>query len=107
MPYSIHDDNGYAFTGSKFQDFIKRNGIVWSHFLPHTPQQNGKIERRWVTLDWSLVSKDRIFSVIDEYNNYWPHSGVFKRFGKKTTPAEAREQLESWDGKDNLIHIYY
>lgn len=106
-PYSIHGDNGGEFTGAKFQEVMDTNGIVWSHSLPHTPQQNGKIERWWETLDGSLVSKDRIFSVIDEYNNYWPHSGLFKRFGKKTTPAEAREQLESWIGKDDLTHIYY
>ena len=39
-PYSIHGDNGGEFTGDKFQDVMDTNGIVWSHSLPYTPQQN-------------------------------------------------------------------
>ena len=107
-PYCIHADNGGEFTGNEFQETMKNCGIIWSHSKPYTPQENGKIERWWQTLDRSMIGTDNncIQKVVYEYNNYWSHAALTKRFGQKTTPAEARNYIESWQGKTDLVYIY-
>lgn len=105
-PFILHSDNGMEFKGSDFQKILNENNIKFTTTTPYTPQQNGKIERWWQTFDTSLISIDNLMTFVEEYNQNWYHHSLKERFGRKTTPAEARNLLSSWVGKDDLKYIY-
>lgn len=105
-PHTLHSDNGMEFWGEDFQKVLEENSINFTTTTPHTPQENGKIERWWQNFDMSLLSLDNLDQFVQEYNYYWNHASLYERFGRKTTPAEARSYLESWFGKSDLIYIY-
>lgn len=42
---TLRSDNGGEFCGGNFEQFLKKSGIVHQKTNPHTPQQNGVIER--------------------------------------------------------------
>lgn len=107
IPHTIHSDNGTEFTGIDFQTVLNENNIHWTHTLPYTPQQNGKIERWWKTLETSGADPSTLAAVIHEYNNYWEHSALRTRFGKDMTPAEAYQILDNWSDHDDLEFIYF
>lgn len=105
-PHILHSDNGMEFWGDDFQNVLKAYSIEFTTTTPYTPQENGKIERWWQTFDMSLISINNLNLLVDEYNNFWNHSSLEARFGRKTTPSEARNLLQSWIGKYNLQYIY-
>ena len=71
-------DNGGEFVENPFQSVLSANGIEEFRTHLYTPQQNGKIERFWSTIErargagfkWSL---EKIHETINEYNSYWNH----------------------------------
>lgn len=105
-PFILHSDNGMEFWGDDFQKVLDHYSIEFTTTTPYTPQENGKIERWWQTFDTSLISINNLDIFVDEYNKYWNHSSLKARFGRKTTPSEARNLLKSWVGKNDLTYIY-
>lgn len=105
-PHTLHSDNGMEFWGDDFQKVIDTYSIEFTTTTPYTPQENGKIERWWQTFDMALISINNLNLFVEEYNYFWNHSSLEARFGRKTTPNEARNLLQSWVGKSNLQYIY-
>lgn len=105
-PYILHSDNGLEFWGSDFQDVLISHQIHFTTNIPYLPQENGKIERWWKTFDQSLLDLNNLEGFVDEYKNIWYHSALKDRFGKNTTPADARSYLESWVNQNQLYYIY-
>ena len=49
-PKTMIMDNGTEFQGP-FEDLLQRRNVEIRKTLPYTPQQNGKIERWWDTIE--------------------------------------------------------
>jgi IS30 family transposase len=47
---TIRSDHGKEFENIKFDDFYNKRGYRHEYFAPHTPQQNGVVERKNRTL---------------------------------------------------------
>jgi putative transposase len=50
-PCVLGSDNGGEFTGAAFTGLLHQYGVTTWRTTPYTPQQNGKMERFWRTLD--------------------------------------------------------
>ncbi|XP_070004735.1 uncharacterized protein [Nicotiana sylvestris] len=48
---SIRSDHGTEFENAKFAEFCDENGIYHNFYAPRTPQQNGVVERKNMTLE--------------------------------------------------------
>jgi transposase InsO family protein len=105
-PYSVTCDNGMKFVGEAFQDLLETQGVRNWRTQPYTPEQNGKIERRWRTLEKSCKTYEAIDNVIDQYNQVWPHRSLTEMAGVKTTPAYAWQHWAHWQGHDDLVLDY-
>lgn len=92
-PFMLVIDNGKEFVGETFQLILKKYQIVDWRTRPYNPQQNGKIERFWQTLEQSANNKNpfinQIDSLINEYNFQWKHKSLTELYGRKITPNEA------------------
>ena len=45
----LRSDNGTEFTGEEFESVLRRNSIRHEFSAPHSPHQNGTVERSWRT----------------------------------------------------------
>jgi transposase InsO family protein len=50
QPLTLRSDNGLAFTSRRFKVTVRSYGIKQEFITPHTPQQNGMIERLFRTM---------------------------------------------------------
>lgn len=92
-PLTLRSDNGLVFTSKRFTVTVQRYGLQQEFIQPHTPQQNGMIERLfrtmkeqciWLTRFESLdEAKSAIGRWVDWYNHQRPHQAL-----KMRTPAE-------------------
>jgi transposase InsO family protein len=46
----LRSDNGREFTSKEFMDYFSSNGIKMQFFIARTPQQNGVVERKNMTV---------------------------------------------------------
>ena len=93
QPLTLRSDNGLVFTSRRFTVTVRRYGVEQEFIQPHTPQQNGMIERLFRTMKEQCIwltrfeSLDEAKSVIgrwvDWYNHQRPHQAL-----KMKTPAE-------------------
>ena len=107
-PSMIVIDNGTEFIGEEFQNVLQHYGIGQWRTRPYTPQQNGKIERYWQTLESSRKKEKSLIlqlpALINEYNTIWHHSSLSKLYGQPLTPLEAWSKYPHWEaGCDNTI----
>jgi len=94
----LRSDNGLVFGAKAFVNVARRYRLTQEYITPYTPQQNGMIERFFLTLKQECVwlhrfeSRDHAFRVVadwlDRYDTDRPHSALGYR-----TPKEYREQL--------------
>ena len=80
------------FIGELFQCDLIVYGIKCFRTKPYTPQQNGKIERFWETLEKSATKElngKYLEIIVSEYNSVCPHNGLLKLTVKPMTPLEA------------------
>jgi transposase InsO family protein len=99
-PYSITMDNGGEFIGPEFQDVLAQSSIKQHRIHPHNPEENGKIERLWFTLECSIVDRNDLDGWVNEYNTCWPHSSLKKLDvrHRALTPSEAWSMWERLEG---------
>ena len=93
LPEILVSDNGSAFTSSKFETFVKRNGFRHIRVAPYHPASNGAAERAVQTLKDFLRKTEgdldtRIARFLFQYR-LTPHSsmGISPAellFGRKT-----------------------
>ena len=94
----LRSDNGLVFRAKVFVKVARRHGVQQEYITPYTPQQNGMIERFFLTLKQECVwlhrfeSRDHAFRVVaewlDRYDTKRPHSALGYQ-----TPKEYREGL--------------
>jgi len=110
VPSCIVIDNGKEFIGEDFQNVMRSYNIDDWRTKPYTPQQNGKIERFWLTLMKTMKKDQPILvqlpDIINEYNTIWNHSSLKKLYGEKMTPKKAWLKGPIWrDGMDKEIQF--
>jgi len=94
----LRSDNGLVFGAKTFVAVARRYRLTQEYITPYTPQQNGLIERFFLTVKQECVwlhrfeSRDHAFRVVahwlDRYDTDRPHSAL-----GYLTPKEYRAQL--------------
>ena len=110
-PMMITIDNGGEFIGKEFQRVMTEQSIEHFRTHPYTPEENGKVERFWLTLERARnegrqLDNQYIQDIINEYNNVWEHSSLRKQLGKSSTPLNAWNTLVHYDGQDDATIVY-
>jgi transposase InsO family protein len=98
-PAILGSDNGGEFRGRAFTNLLAEFGIRAWYGEPYTPQQNGKMERFWGTLERSVTDSRNptaVTNFLTEYNLHWKHSGI------GMTPAEARFRIPNYRTVEGL-----
>jgi len=81
----IQSDNGSSFIAKEFKHVLRENHLTQKLIKPHTPEQNGIVERANKTVRESLVpvilidyeqAKSEISRIINHYNNERRHSSL-------------------------------
>ena len=81
----IQSDNGSLFIAMEFKAVLKENNLTQKLIHPHTPEQNGIVERANKTMRESLATviltdyeqaKQEISKIIDYYSNKRRHSSL-------------------------------
>ena len=81
----IQSDNGSSFIAMEFRIVLKQNNLLQKLIRPHTPEQNGIVERANKTMMESLASiiltdydqaRHEISRIVDDYNHRWRHSSL-------------------------------
>jgi hypothetical protein len=67
-PYALWSDNGTEFKG-EFDDYLTRKGITHVRTDAYNPEQNGKMERWWPSLE-KRPAEVRLLASVDRYNNH-------------------------------------
>ena len=77
----MHTDNGTEFKGA-FEDVLNEYGIKKTTSDPYQPEENGKIERFWATLETRLpkingiTDYSKLDDVIFAYNYLHKHAAL-------------------------------
>jgi putative transposase len=97
-PLTLRSDNGLVFGAKVFVSVVRRYGLEQEYITPYSPEQNGMIERFFLTLKQECVwlqrfdDRDHAFRVIanwlDRYHAERPHSAL-----GYLTPNEYRGRL--------------
>jgi transposase InsO family protein len=86
--------------GWPFLTVLNQYVVIHWRTTPHTPEQNGKRERFWRTLDKARhdqCNKELIERIVLHYNGMWHHRGV------QITPEAARRAIPNWRSPDAVI----
>lgn len=111
-PKTIIIDNGKEFVGKTFKNALKTRKIQCHCVTPYTPEENGKIERFWQTLENTKPKEKRLRgeyldSLIQEYNTVWHHHGLKEITNRDMTPEEAWQTMPNYEGQADACYIYY
>ena len=97
-PLVLRSDNGLVFGAKPIVAVVRRYGLGQEYITPYTPEQNGMIERFFLTLKQECVwlhrfeDRDHAFRLVadwlDRYDADRPHSAL-----GSLTPKEYREKL--------------
>lgn len=93
-PFLLRSDNGLVFTSRSFTALVRSYGLQQEFITPHSPEQNGLVERVIRTLKEQCVHRHRFESLqhasrligdwIHFYNHRRPHQAL-----KMRAPTEA------------------
>jgi hypothetical protein len=97
-PLALWSDNGTEFQG-KFRDLLEREGMSPVYTEAYNPQQNGKIERFWPTVE-ACRDPSYMGPHIEEYNRScctaFPRNPEVTHCYSSLTPHEAYDKWEHW-----------
>jgi transposase InsO family protein len=97
-PLCVWSDNGTEFQG-EFRDVLERELISPAYTEPYTPQQNGKIERFWPTVE-KCRDPSQMAATIEGYNNWCntalPRNPAVVHAYSSLTPNEAYASFQHW-----------
>lgn len=88
----IHSDNAPEYTGTDMQSFLTERGIEQELTTPHTPQMNGRVERKIQTI-MSTARACRIASNLPAAS--WDELLPAAAFIENVLPTTANEQKKS------------
>lgn len=93
-PFLLRSDSDLVFTSCSYTALVRGNGLRQEFITPHTPEQNGMIERVIRALKDQCVQRHRFETVqhasrvigdwINFYNNQRPYQALAMK-----TPAQA------------------
>lgn len=109
-PKTLIVDNGKEFTADCFIETLNQFGIELHNVHPYTPQENGKVERFWYTIERARTRSLRgsyLRSIIEQYNKYWIHGGLKEITNQDLTPEKAWNTMEHYNGQDDADYVYY
>jgi transposase InsO family protein len=101
-PFAVWTDNGTEFKGH-FDELLVERGVRHVRTTPYNPEQNGKIERFWPTIEqWK--EQGSLEAWIAKYNAR-PHTALPSIEDEdgtmvRMTPDEAYEELMRWPDDD-------
>ncbi|MDO4905502.1 MAG: integrase core domain-containing protein [Lautropia sp.] len=90
----LRSDNGLVFTSRSYTALVRGYGLRQEFITPHSPEQNGMIERLIRTLKDQCVHRCRFESlqqasrVIGDWIHFYNHRRPHQALGMKT-PAQA------------------
>jgi hypothetical protein len=94
----LRTDNGMEFCSNEFKFFCRKEGIVRHHTIPHTPQQNGIVER----MNMTIVSKARcMLSNASMGRQFWAEAASIACYLINMSPSTTTEKktpMEVWSG---------
>ncbi len=111
-PKTVIIDNGKEFVGKTFKNALKNRKIKCHAVKPYTPEENGKIERFWQTIERSKPKDKRLRGeyldlLINEYNTMWNHKGLKEITNLDMTPEEAWNTMPHYSGQADACYINY
>lgn len=80
-PKMLIFDNGTEFIADNFINYLTENGIEFHLTHPYTPQENGKIERFWKTIEKAKtqpLKEPYLTWLINQYNTIWSNTSLEK-----------------------------
>jgi putative transposase len=93
-PFLLRSDNGLVFTSRSYTALVRSYGLRQEFITPHSPEQNGMVERVIRTLKEQCVHRHRFETlqhasrVIGDWIGFYNHRRPHQALGMKT-PAEA------------------
>jgi putative transposase len=93
-PFLLRSDNGLVFTSRSFTGLVKSYGLRQEFITPHSPEQNGLVERVIRTLKEQCVHRHRFESLqhasrlIGDWIHLYNHRRLHQALNMRT-PAEA------------------
>jgi transposase InsO family protein len=84
LPRSLMSDNGAAMTATETEEGLARLGITHFTTLPYTPEQNGKQERFWGSVEGQLMpmlegEKELTLELLNRATQAWVEQGYNHR----------------------------
>ena len=99
-------DNGGEYTSTKFENYLKKEGITHQLTVPKTPEQNGVAERMNRTLVESVRS---MLADAKLPHKFWAETlstAVYLRNRSPTVAVKGKTPFEAWTGrKPNVKHL--
>ena len=76
LPREVMSDNGSAMKGEEFESGLIRLGMTWSPTANYSPNQNGKCENKWGSVEDRLLAmlrhhKDLTFKQLNDISQAW------------------------------------
>jgi transposase InsO family protein len=97
-PYALWSDNGTEFM-AEFDQLLNASHIHHVHTQPYNPQQNGKMERFWPTLERRPTGMS-LAEFVNEYNNLvhtsLPRNIAIEHVVVPQTPNQVHDSLPHW-----------
>lgn len=92
-PFLLRSDNGSIFTSRSYIALVRSYGLRQEFITPHTPEQNGMVERVIRTLKEQCAHRDRFETlqhaarVIGDWISFYNHRRPHQALGMKTPAA--------------------
>jgi putative transposase len=92
-PFLLRSDNGLVFTSRSYTALVRSYGLRQEFITPHTPEQNGMVERVIRTLKEQCVHRHRFETlqhasrVIGDWISFYNHRRPHQALGMKTPAA--------------------
>jgi transposase InsO family protein len=99
-PCVLGTDNGGEFTGEAFTSGLRQHGVTPWRTKPYTPEQNGKMERFWRSLEHARAGKStapKIARIMQFYKYNYDHCAL------RMTPSAAEAAGINWRSPNAVI----
>jgi transposase InsO family protein len=106
VPHMITIDNGKEFCNTEFSAILQRYHIKEHRTHPYNPEENGKIERWWGTLERTIIDETKLDKFVKNYNTVWKHSALKSLTGESMTPQQAWDSMQHHEGHLDPKIIY-
>jgi hypothetical protein len=101
----LRTDNGGEFTSVQFGEYCAGEGILRQHSAPHSPQQNGVVERRNQMVVNTARSILRAQSMPDFFWGEAVHTAVYLLNRSPTAALDDLTPFQAWYGKKPPVHF--